>query len=158
MKQKKFHLNWVDGLIVLVVIGLVAGTFLKFRGGGVTDSAAAGDTPITYQVFIGGVRQYTVDAIQVGDTLYDRESDREVGVIREIEARPGTSLIQDPDGAIHEVEAENRFDLYLTVDAKGTVSDGVYTISRIYTVNVGSFRQFYTKYSAWQGRIWSILA
>ena len=158
MKEKKFRLNWIDALILLVVIGLVAGTWLKFRGGDrVTSSAAGGDTPITYQVFIGGVRQYTVDAIQAGDTLYDRESDREVGVIREIDVRPGTSMIQDPEGQIHEVEAENRFDLYLTIDAKGTVKDGVRTISRIYTVNVGSFRQFYTKYSAWQGRIWSIL-
>lgn len=158
MKQKKFRLNWVDGLIVLVVIGLVAGTYLKFRGGGNVTSASSGQTPITYQVFIGGARQYTVDAIQAGDSLFDKETDREIGVISEIGVMPCTSLIQDTEGALHWAESENRFDLILTVEAKGTVSKGVYTINRLYTVNVGSFRQFYTKYSAWQGRIWSILS
>lgn len=155
MKAKKFRLNWVDGLIVLLVIGLVAGTWLKFRGGGVT-SSSSGQTPITYQVFIGGARQYTVDAIQEGDALFDKETDREIGVITSIDIMPCTSLIQDTEGQLHWAESENRFDLILTVEAKGTVSKGVYTINRIYTVNIGSFRQFYTKYSAWQGRLWSI--
>ena len=157
MKEKKFRLNWVDGLIVLVVIGLVAGTWLKFRTVDITGGSSKGQRAITYQVFLGGVRQYTVDALRVGDTLYDDETDREVGVIKKIDIQPATSLIQDTEGVLHWAENEDRYDLYLTVEGQGTVSSGVYTINRVYNVNIGSYRQFYTKYTAWQGRVWDIL-
>lgn len=153
MKEKKFRLNWVDGLIVLVVIGLVAGTWLKFR----TIDVTGNQTTITYQVFLSGVRQFTVDALRVGDTLYDHETDRDIGVIKAIDVQPAASIIQDPEGELHAVESENRYDLYLTVEGQGTVSNGTYTISRIYTVNVGSYRQFYTRYTVWLGRVWAIL-
>ena len=157
MKEKKFRLNWVDGLIVLVVIGLVAGTWLKFRTVEATGGGSRNQTPITYQVLLGSVRQYTVDAIRTGDLLYDEETGREVGTIKGIDVQPAVYLVQDTEGVVHRAEHENRYDLYLTVEAQGTVSGGVYTINRVYTINVGSFRQFYTQYTTWQGRIWAIL-
>ena len=156
MKEKKLRLNWVDGLIVLVVIGLVAGTWLKFHTFDTT-GGSRNQTAITYKVFLGGVRQYTVDALEAGDILYDSETDREVGVIKEIDIQPATSIIQDTEGVLHEAESENRFDLYLTVEGQGVVSKGTYTINRVFTVNIGAYRQFYTKYTAWLGRIWDIL-
>ncbi len=155
MKKSKFRLNWVDLLIVVLVIGLVAGTYMKFRVSDKT-SVAEPQTPITYQVLLANVRQGTVDAIQVGDTLYDDDSGRDIGVIQAVDVSPATSLVQDTEGALHWADTDNRFDLILTVEGKGTVSGNSYVINRIYSLNVGSFRQFYTKYSTWQGRIWDI--
>lgn len=155
MKKSKFRLNWVDLLIVVLVIGLVAGTYMKFRVSDKT-SVAEPQTPITYQVLLANVRQGTVDAIQVGDTLYDDDSGRDIGVIQSVDVSPATSLVQDTEGALHWADTDNRFDLILTVEGKGTVSGNSYVINRIYSLNVGSFRQFYTKYSTWQGRIWDI--
>ena len=155
MKKSKFRLNWVDLLIVVLVIGLVAGTYMKFRVSDKT-SVAEPQTPITYQVLLANVRQGTVDAIQVGDTLYDDDSGRDIGVIQSVDVSPATSLVQDTEGALHWADTDNRFDLILMVEGKGTVSGNSYVINRIYSLNVGSFRQFYTKYSTWQGRIWDI--
>ena len=155
MEKKKFRLNWIDLLIVVLVIGLVAGTYIKFRVSDKT-SVAEPQTPITYQVLLANVRQGTVDAIQEGDILYDDDSDREIGVIRSLDVTPATSLVQDTEGALHWADTDDRFDVILTVEGQGSVSGGNYVINRIYSLNVGSFRQFYTKYSTWQGRIWDI--
>lgn len=155
MEKKKFRLNWIDLLIVVLVIGLVAGTYMKFRVSDKT-SVAEPQTPITYQVLLANVRQGTVDAIQEGDILYDDDSDREIGVIRSLDVTPATSLVQDTEGALHWADTDDRFDVILTVEGQGSVSGGNYVINRIYSLNVGSFRQFYTKYSTWQGRIWDI--
>ena len=155
MEKKKFRLNWVDLLIVVLVIGLVAGTYMKFRVSAKT-SVTEPQTPITYQVLLANVRQGTVDAIQVGDTLYDDDSGRDIGVIQSVDVSPATSLVQDTEGALHWADTDNRFDLILTVEGQGTISGNSYVINRIYSLNIGSFRQFYTKYSTWQGRIWAI--
>ena len=155
MEKKKFRLNWIDLLIVVLVIGLVAGTYMKFRVSDKT-SVAEPQTPITYQVLLTNVRQGTVDAIQEGDTLYDDDSGRDIGVIRSVDASPATSLVQDTEGALHWADTDDRFDVILTVEGQGSVSGNNYVINRIYSLNIGSFRQFYTKYSTWQGRIWDI--
>ncbi|MCI8538344.1 MAG: DUF4330 domain-containing protein [Oscillospiraceae bacterium] len=156
MKQK-FRLNWIDLLIVLLVAGLVAGTYLKFRGGNSTTASREPQTTITYQVRLTEVRQLTVDAIRVGDTLYDDETDRSVGVIKEIQVEPAKTLLSDPEGELHWADTEDRYDIYITVEAEGTVKDNTYTVNRIYDLSINSFRLFYTKYSIWQGRIWDIL-
>lgn len=155
MEKKKIRLNWVDLLILVLVIGLVAGTYMKFRVSDKT-SVAEPQTPITYQVFLPNIRQGTVDAIQAGDTLYDDDSGRDIGVIQSVDVSPAASLVQDTEGSLHWADTDNRFDLILTVEGQGTVSGNTYVINRIYSLNIGSFRQFYTKYSTWQGRIWAI--
>lgn len=153
--MKKFRLNWIDALIVVLVIGLVAGTYMKFRVSDKT-SITEPQSTITYQVQLLNVRQYTVDLLREGDHLYDSESGKDIGVIQSVEAVPATSLAQNQEGQLNWAETDNRFDLILTVEGQGTVSNNVYTINHTYTLNVGSFRQFQTKYTYWQGRVWSI--
>lgn len=153
--MKKFRFNWIDGLIVVLVIGLVAGTYMKFRVSDKT-SVVEPQSAITYQVQLLNVRQYTVDLLQEGDHLYDSESGKDIGVIQSVEVSPATSLAQNQEGELNWAETDDRFDLILTVEGQGTVSNNVYTINHTYTLNVGSFRQFQTKYTSWQGRVWAI--
>lgn len=154
--MKKIRLNWVDLLILVLVIGLVAGTYLKFRVSDTTNVVEP-QTPITYQVQITNIRKATVNALRVGDTLFDDSSGRDIGVISKIDTATALTPVIDTEAVYHLVETDDRYDVILTVEGKGSVSGNVYTINRIYTLNVGSFRDFYTKYSSWQGRIWAIL-
>ena len=153
--MKKFRLNWIDALIVVLVIGLVAGTYMKFRVSDKT-SVTEPQSTITYQVQLLNVRQYTVDLLHEGDHLYDSESGKDIGVIQSVEVAPATSLAQNQEGELNWAETDDRYDLILTVEGQGTVSNNVYTINHTYTLNVGSFRQFQTKYTYWQGRVWAI--
>ena len=142
--KKNFRLNWVDLLILVLMVGLVAGTYMKFRVSKTTNVVEP-QTPITYQVQITNIRKTTVDALREGDALFDDDSGRNIGTIRSIEATPALTLTDD------------RYDVILTVETKeGSISGNTYTVARIYTLNIGSFRDFHTKYSTWQGRIWGI--
>lgn len=154
--KKNFRLNWVDLLILVLVIGLAAGTYMKFRVSDTTNVVEP-QTPITYQVQITNIRKTTVDALQVDDTLFDDSSKQAVGVIKDIEVTPALTLAVDTEGVYHWTDTDDRYDVILTVQAEGSVSGNVYTVGRIYPLNIGSFRDFFTKYSTWQGRIWAIL-
>lgn len=153
--KKSFRLNWVDLLILVLVIGLAAGTYMKFRVSETTNVVEP-QTPITYQVQITNIRKTTVDALQEGDSLFDDDSGKMIGTIRSIESAPARTLAVDTEGVYHMTETDDRYDVILTVDAKGSVSGNTYTVNRVYTLNIGSFRDFHTKYSTWQGRIWGI--
>lgn len=154
--KKQFRLNWVDLLILVLMVGLVAGTYMKFRVSKTTNVVEP-HTPITYQVQITNIRKTTVDALREGDALFDDDSGKKIGTIRSIEATPALTLAVDTEGAYHMTETDDRYDVILTVETQeGSISGSTYTVARIYTLNIGSFRDFHTKYSTWQGRIWGI--
>ena len=154
--KKNFRLNWVDLLILVLMVGLVAGTYMKFRVSKTTNVVEP-QTPITYQVQITNIRKTTVDALREGDALFDDDSGRKIGTIRSIEATPALTLAVDTEGVYHMTETDDRYDVILTVETKeGSISGNTSTAAQIYTLNIGSFRDFHTKYSTWQGRIWGI--
>ena len=152
MKTHKF--TWIDGLIIAVIILLAAGTAVKFL---VLDKTAVTrqTTPITYQVKIEGVRQYTVDALAVGDTLYETEGKGAVGIIEDVTAAPAEMTTGYPDGTVQTVSREGRFDVTLTVSAEAVLEDSVYKVG-VYRVRVGHTGDYFTKYSAWMGTVCSL--
>lgn len=152
MKQHKF--NWIDGLVLAVVLLLAAGTCLKFL---VMDKTAVTREGVsfTYEVRIEGVRQYTIDAITEGDTLYESEGKGVVGVIESISTEPATNTAAYPDGTTKEVPIEDRYDVTVTVSAQGTAEGGRYQVGT-YDIGVGRDTSYFTKYSAWSGTIRSI--
>ena len=120
--KKNFRLNWVDLLILVLMVGLVAGTYMKFRVSKTTNVVEP-QTPITYQVQITNIRKTTVDALREGDALFDDDSGRKIGTIRSIEATPALTLAVDTEGVYHMTETDDRYDVILTVETKeGSIS------------------------------------
>lgn len=152
MKERKF--KWFHGLVLAVILLLIAGTAVKFL---VLDPSSRNKAhlDISYEIKITGVRQYTVDAIEAGDTLYDNSGKGEVGQIAEIRTEQATSLCVFPDGTTDWVPMEDRFDVYLTVRAQAVEDEGEYRVGA-YTMRVNQFSTYFTKYSIWSGRIMEI--
>ena len=153
MKKK---LNWVDILALAVILLLVAGTVIKFA---VLDPNSRKDEEVTlqYQLKITGVRDYTVDALRVGDQLYGDTGKGEVGEITDIRVEEATSSVTFPDGTADLVPVEDRYDLWLTVTAQGSRDTGDHTIGEY---RVGEYQMlmyqtslYYTKYAAVYGQL-----
>jgi len=153
MKKGKF--NWVDGLVILLVVLLIAGAVYKFRGNSVTNSAVPMEQ-VSYTVGISGVRSGMVDAIREGDTVFDGDSGNAVGTITKVEVSECRTTMAKDDGTVVWVPKEDRYDVVITVEAWATVNGDTCMVNRIYQLNVGSNRSLYTKYASWTGRITGI--
>lgn len=152
--MKKFKFTWFDGLLVVILLVLIAGTCIKFLFLGHTSTAKAEDS-FTYTIQIEGLRSYTVDAIQVGDALYEEAGKGCVGTISDVSVTPAVSFIYLDDGTVVEAPVENRYNMVVTVSAQGTVSDSGYEIGT-YDIFVNHTDTFFTKYSIWYGYVQSI--
>lgn len=152
MKNHKF--TWIDGLVIAVIVLLIAGTCLKFF---VLDSTniARGTVPLSYQIEILGIRQFSVDMIQVGDTVYDDEGKGAVGVITDIEVSPAETTTTFPDGTARRVPVEDRFDVTLTLSANAMPDGDAYKIGT-YQMQVNRSTLYFTKFSTWYARVISI--
>ncbi len=152
--MKKHKPTWVDGLVLAVVLLLIAGTAVKFL---YLDGTRLREetTSFQYQLLIHGVRSVTVDALAVGDTVYDNEGKGAVGVISDIRVEDALSSITLPDGTIVEGPMEDRYDVTLTLDAEGQRDGRTYKIGT-YTIKVNQSSTYFTKYSIWTAKILSM--
>ncbi len=152
MKKHKF--TWIDGLVLAVVLLLAAGAFVRLLvlnpAGDVSEI-----TEFQYQLRIQGIRQCTVDALQVGDTVYDNAGKGNVGEIAEISVTPAKGLFYAPDGTVQETEYESRYDVVLTLTASGTPENGGYQVGT-YTLKQNQTSLYFTRYSIWNATIISI--
>lgn len=149
MKKHKF--TWIDALIIAVVIVLLAGTYVKFFVKDTT-SVTTQVQEFSYQLRIEGLRQCSVDSLQVGDKLYDNEGKGCVGEIAAIEVFSATTNYTTPDGTIAEIPIEGKFDVVLTISAEGTAKDGVYSLGT-YDIQVNHYTTYFTKYSIWSATV-----
>lgn len=152
MKKHKF--TWIDGLVILVVLVLIIGTCIKFFLKEET-AVTTEEKTFQYQLEINGLRQVSVDSIQVGDTLYDNSGKGEVGTIIDVRVTPAEITIVRDNGTVIDGTVENRFDVILTVEAEGNRQEGYYQIGT-YDIKVNQYSTYFTKYSIWSANVISL--
>ncbi|MBQ9980865.1 MAG: DUF4330 domain-containing protein [Oscillospiraceae bacterium] len=145
-------LNLIDTVAIIVVLLLVIGVCMRFF---VLDSTSVNTetTPITYSVQASGVRMYTIDAIEVGDTVYDDDTGTMVGVISAIDYAPAAQVDMAQDKDYFYGTSDQYYDLTITLDADGTVTNGRTYLNKTYELNVNSSRELHTKYCAFSVKI-----
>lgn len=156
MMKKAYKFNWIDALVCLLLVLLAAGAMYKFTAAEHT-SAANNDT-IRYVVQIPAGKDSTVDAVRPGDVLYDSDSGNAIGTVTEVNAEPALKEISLPDGTSAWGTIDDRYDLYITVEAEGTVNDRrEYLVNRTYQIQIGAEHHMNTRYRSFIGLVWDIL-
>ena len=108
-----------------------------------------------------GVRSYVVDAIRVGDGLYDQNyssGGRALGEITDIQVErdPGTTMAYLNDGTVALIDTDDTVDLLITVEGQGLLNGKSYSVNRVYDLAVNSARAYYTRTSQFTGTVASI--
>ena len=125
-KGKLFgKINIVDLLFVLLLVAVACVTVYKF-GFSTHKNINQTDTKIQYVLKVPGVRGFTADSINVGDEIYDDESDKCIGVVEEVEKKQAMDHIAKQDGTIVYTEKPERYDVYVTVESDARIINGGY--------------------------------
>lgn len=122
-------------------------------------TSVTNDTTITFVAFAENIPDYALSSIQVGDLVYDKTyaSGGAIGKIIDIQVQPGTkSKMMTAFGTAITAEVEGASDLILTIEGRGTVTDGRFFFNRVYELGLNASRQFYTKFARFDGVVSSI--
>lgn len=147
----------IDLIVVLIVI--VMAFALHMKNNELDASKTTGsNTPITFTCLAENLPLNVVDAIQVGDKVYDkdRSSGGAVGTITKIEQLPASKVADLKNGTYAALTNENARNLLITIEGTGMVSNGRYSINRIYEVGVNASRNFYTSYALFMASVTEI--
>ena len=147
----------IDIVVILAILILAIAFYMKFFVLESTSSVTNPDQPITYEVTVNAVRDYTVNGLKEGDTLYDGDGTMAaIGTIRDIRVSDAVVVTEKMDGTYVEASKEGYYDVVFTVDAQGSVVDGRYYVNRNCQIGVNMKKNFSTKYCAVGGRITGI--
>lgn len=145
----------IDIIVIAVVVVLAFAIYTKFFVLENTAVATA-DSEIGYNVTIGNVRNYISDNIKVGDKIYDSETGAQIGTITDVSVSDAETQLALDDGTYVMAPCENRYDVVVSVDAAGIISDGRYYINRNYELNMGLTKNLCTKYVSFSAVITGI--
>lgn len=121
-ETKKARFNFIDALIILVILAIVgAAVYLIAMESRVNRSANLGN--VDYIVRISGVSEDALAFIAVGDTVKDSVSGEVMGTIRSVKTEKtayyGSFAKKNADGsyALAKSQYPDRYDVYVTISA-----------------------------------------
>ena len=150
-------ISFIDVIVIIVVILLAAGIYLRFFALDTTASVGQPSSGIHYELKVSGVRSYTVDAIKVGDKIFSTDGSIEMGTISSVSASPAMRWGPTLDGKTAQGEVEGKYDVYLTVEAEGLVTGNRFYISRVAELESNFSQPCVTKYASFTGTVTEIV-
>lgn len=152
------RISIIDVLAILVVLFMAVALLISQA----QNLSLEEEETITFQVRVEGMEPHVVDAIHVGDSVYDEgysSGGRGIGEITavEVERDPGTILTDlFIDGTLAYAEAEDTVNLLVTVEGKGTRDEKGCTLNQVYALGYNAYRTFYTKSVVFNGMVCEI--
>lgn len=153
---KKCKFNIIDISVIILVLILVLAATVKFGNYNKTNDETAKIDTIDYKIKISNVRNYTVDAFVIGDTVYDNQTNVEIGKIIEKEVTDAKGYEVIKSGKIVETKVPNKYDLVLVIETQGTIDNSGYFANRSVELKVGSEKIIETLYAKSTGIITEI--
>lgn len=144
----------VDILSVVLVLFLAAVAYLRFSSED-TSVVNRNNLDVTYLLKIASVRDFTTNELKVGDKLYIDE-DKEIGEITDIRIENATQLTATMDGEVVKMPVEDRYDVYLTVKAKGRRASGAIYLTEDFEIDLYSAVYIHTKFVTTAGTVISL--
>lgn len=152
-KGKLFgKISIIDLLILAFVIVAVAATAYKFHFSAHKDVNTA-NGQIVYTLKVQGVRDFTANQLAVGDAVYDKESNKEIGEITQIRKEDAEEFVNMADGTFVMQNIPNKYDLYLTIESDARITDEGYFANGTKQIGAYSNLNVYTQKAEVNARV-----
>ena len=154
-EKRKFKINIVDLLVVIVIITLIVAASVKFSKYN-TKTEESTETTILYTMNVLNVREYSADAYKSGDTVYDSLTGVNIGTIKDVTQTEAVTYEITEDGGLSKIINPYRRDLVLYIETPGTVENNAYYANKSIELKVNSKKAIETKYAKTTGTISNI--
>lgn len=146
MKKK---LNVVDITITVILLMIILVIIYKFAFSNSSNSNNVNDLDtMSYTVCINGVRQPTVDALHIGDKLYDDTTETYLGKITSMKTEPQTTKVSNIEGDYIIVEKPDYFNVYMDIEVPMLEKETGYFASGVVEIKTNCNLYTNTKYAS----------
>ena len=157
MTKMKRKLNLLDyGLIVLVI--LVIALFVYKQYGQQyqrfqNNDEALNLVDMTYTFKVEEIRSMSVDAVKVGDILYEKDSKTVLGTVTAVATEAYSEGIFDGEGNFAMAPVPEKFNLFITVNGRVLDAEDRYLAEGVLELKINSDIQLITQMVGFDGRL-----
>jgi hypothetical protein len=144
-------INIIDIAVILVVIAVIAGVFVRFTGG--AGKIVTATRKIEFTVEIDGIRDFTVSALERKGVVTDKRYSVVTGEITDVQTTDAEYDSTRSDGKIVRAPMEDRYTSVVTIVTDGKESDSGYFDTNNEEIAVGREYTIYSKYVCTTGVI-----
>lgn len=153
--KKKIKFNWVDALLIVMVIVLIFGAVSRFSGK--IQEITASTHMVEYKVKAVGLRTISAEYLQqsmgMQFNMGEKARTDTLGTLVDFEIAPALSNIEMADGSIVAAERPERYDAILTLRLNATVNSSGYYTPQLSNIGVGSNFIIKNKYIVTQATV-----
>lgn len=144
-KGKLFgKINIIDFIVVLIIAIAIILAGIKFNINPVKENVD--ELTFQYTLEVKGVRNFTVDAFQEGDEIFEGKSENSLGKIVDIKTKPAEKYITNANGEINITDIPEQYDLSLIIECNGVKGEkGLETITGE-NINLNKTINIFNKY------------
>ena len=154
--MKKIKMNMVDIAVVVLLIVVAITIKMRFQKFNRSDDIASQMKAVQYTMKFSNVRQYTADAFEEGDLVFDKQTGVEIGKIVQKSQKANMMDVGLMDGTVVKSAVPGKSDLFLTIETDAIVNDNGYYANKTIELKVGSEKIVETLYVKSEGKILSI--
>lgn len=121
MEKKKFRINIIDVIIIVLILCVGVFAVMKFSDGGLSDATTLDKVEVVY--YLEECPDYVIAATEVGDPVYDGTAEQTVGFVTAIETGDPTGYVEQEDGTYAPISREGYSSVTITTEGYGTMSE-----------------------------------
>lgn len=144
----------IDILVILLIIIVIGGIAARY-GSSIT-TAVESDKQFEYVLKVENVRDYTVNALKKMGKITDKNSEKDLGEIIDVQVESATQMSTTASGEIKNPELPGRYTCLVTIRATGKESEDNYILADSTELSVGRTIDMYSKYVKTSGTIKSV--
>jgi len=148
MEKKKFRINIIDIIILVLIVCVAVFAVMKFSDGGQV-SAATNTQKLRVTFFQEECADYVIAATEIGDPAYDGSYAKHLGVVTGVELGPPISYLIDATGATGPVIRDGYHSVIITTEIEGVlceqgfmVGDSLYGIGHTLVLYAGDGKYY----------------
>ena len=150
-------INIVDLFVIIIIIAAIAFTYFKFNMSEHADVTSS-NVKAEYTILINALRDFTIDEFSVGDKVYDNESGKYIGTIKDITTEDSYDYITKNDGTVAYARLPERYNLNLLMEADAVLNDKGIAVNGAKTLHNNQKIVIYTQKVQTEGQVLNVVA
>lgn len=154
MKNGKIFgkINIIDFFVLLLIVLLIIGAIMKF-GKFNNKTEESSNQVLEYKFEVKNIREFTINAIESGDIVYDSQTGVNIGTIKNVERRHAETYDVTDEGKTILVDNPYKYDMTLTIETPGTIEKDAYYANKTIELKMDSEKKIETKYVKTTGKV-----
>jgi len=108
---------------------------------------------MTYTFKVEEVRSMSVEAVELGDILYEKDSKTVLGTVIEVTTEPYSEGLYDSDGNFLMAPVPEKYNLFITVEGRVLDAEDRYLAEGVFELKINSDIQLITQMVGFDGRL-----